>query len=153
MSLPIFNEVDQSTLKPGLYLALFHGRDNVDDQPEDWGFNGPMIGPIEYAHTTYGGEIKIKFETHEDWVKYFPNEKPVIGIRFAAGFLYSRSAAPSLSWVRANLEEAKKHPAIGEILYDTEAVIEVTGGELVCFEGKFYGDWTVFNVKPPRYQD
>ena len=31
--------------KPGLYLALFHGRDDRNAQMEDWGFNGPLLGP------------------------------------------------------------------------------------------------------------
>ncbi|MEN7527901.1 hypothetical protein [Cupriavidus sp. DL-D2] len=150
MSLPIFNEVDQSTLKPGLYLALFHGRDDKDDCPEDWGFNGPMIGPIEFAHTTYGTEIKIKFERHEDWLKYFPEEPKVDGFRYAAGFLYAENAGPDLDWVIAHPEEAEKHPAVGEVFYKTEAVIDISGGELAQFDGKFYGDWTVFKVPGPE---
>jgi hypothetical protein len=30
-----------------LYLELYHGRDNVNDDMDDWGFDGPIIGPLE----------------------------------------------------------------------------------------------------------
>jgi hypothetical protein len=38
--------------EPGLYLSLFHGRKDQDDRMIEWGFNGPLIGPLGYAHTT-----------------------------------------------------------------------------------------------------
>ena len=52
--------------KPGLYLALFHGRHDRNAQMEDWGFNGPLLGPLAFCHTTYLADIKIEFEDAED---------------------------------------------------------------------------------------
>lgn len=49
----------------GLYLGLFHGRDNPDETLEDWGFDGPIIGPLEYVHTTYSTHIKLGFVEEE----------------------------------------------------------------------------------------
>ncbi len=45
-------EYGQSPPKPGLYLGLFHGRDDPNEQMRDWGFNGPTIGPLVWCHTT-----------------------------------------------------------------------------------------------------
>lgn len=35
------------------YDGFFHGRRSLDDEMHDWGFNGPVFGPLAYAHTTY----------------------------------------------------------------------------------------------------
>lgn len=36
-----------------LYLNLFHGRKTPDEQLDDWGSNGPIIGPCD-INCTYG---------------------------------------------------------------------------------------------------
>jgi len=55
----------------GMYLGLFHGSGGLDREKgrehfEDWGFNGPLIGPLEHVHTTYKGHIKFRFVRQED---------------------------------------------------------------------------------------
>jgi hypothetical protein len=41
-------------LQPGkLYLRLYHGRATPDEQMEDWGSDGPVIGPLASIHVTY----------------------------------------------------------------------------------------------------
>jgi hypothetical protein len=65
---PIYNE--DMPPKPGMYLGLFNGRDRLDQDMEGWGSNGPIIGPLEYAHTTYADEIKLMFKHGEDFAKY-----------------------------------------------------------------------------------
>lgn len=52
--------------KPGMYLALFHGRDGRKEQMHQFGFAGPLLGPLQYCHTTYLSDIKILFEEAED---------------------------------------------------------------------------------------
>jgi len=42
-----------------VYLRLFHGRIHPDDHPEDWGIDGPVFGPLQYAHTTYAAYIHL----------------------------------------------------------------------------------------------
>jgi len=65
--LPIYQE-DEGTLKPGLYLCLYHGFKNEKKRAKsgDWGANGPMIGPLKFCHGTYGTHLKLVFETDED---------------------------------------------------------------------------------------
>lgn len=36
-----------------MYLKLFHGRTNPDEEMDDWGIDGPIIGPA-YISWTYG---------------------------------------------------------------------------------------------------
>jgi hypothetical protein len=52
--------------RPGMYLALFHGRKGRREQMNEFGFAGPLLGPLRYCHTTYLSDIKIMFETPED---------------------------------------------------------------------------------------
>lgn len=69
MSLPVYNET--KNLKPGLYLGMMHGRHSPDEDMSDWGFNGPVIGPLNYVHTTYGSEVKLEFVDEADRFAYF----------------------------------------------------------------------------------
>jgi len=41
-----------------VYIQLFHGRNTVDEELNDWGFEGPKLGPFPYVHTTYGSDVK-----------------------------------------------------------------------------------------------
>lgn len=44
-----------------MYLKLFHGRKDPNQDMEDWGEDGAILGPLQYVHTTYGWDIKIEF--------------------------------------------------------------------------------------------
>jgi hypothetical protein len=48
------------------YLQLFHGRKNPYEILEDWGEEGPIIGPLDYIHTTYAAEIKFEISGRSD---------------------------------------------------------------------------------------
>ena len=50
----------------GLYLDCFHGRYLVKQDMDDWGFQGPRIGPLKWVHLTYASDVKIAFENEED---------------------------------------------------------------------------------------
>jgi hypothetical protein len=52
--------------QPGLYLGLFHGRHDRRTPMSDWGFAGPVLGPLRYCHTTYLQDIKIGFVNLSD---------------------------------------------------------------------------------------
>ena len=42
-----------------VYLELFHGTDTPDRSDlNDWGEQGPILGPLAYVHTTYAGDLK-----------------------------------------------------------------------------------------------
>jgi len=58
-------------LAPGLYLGLFHGRDDPDADMDDWGFDGPVIGPLDYVHTTYAADMKLHFVDAQRAAQYF----------------------------------------------------------------------------------
>lgn len=42
-----------------VYLRLFHGRETLDQHLDDWGTDGPVLGPLPYVQVTYCSEIKI----------------------------------------------------------------------------------------------
>lgn len=66
--LPIYGEKPAS---PGLYLGLFHGRDEARQKMDGWGFDGPMIGPLKWFHTTYACTLRISFERSSDAERFF----------------------------------------------------------------------------------
>ena len=43
-----------------LYLKLFHGRKDPNQDMEDWGFDGPVFGPIQYAHVVYHHHVAMQ---------------------------------------------------------------------------------------------
>lgn len=45
-----------------VYLKLFHGRDTLTEELEDWGYDGPVIGPVPYVHTTYASDVKFHLD-------------------------------------------------------------------------------------------
>jgi hypothetical protein len=42
-----------------VYIELFHGRRRPDEDLDDWGSDGPVLGPFSFVHTTYGNDIKL----------------------------------------------------------------------------------------------
>lgn len=42
-----------------LYIRLFHGRTNPEQEMDDWGCDGPVFGPYQFVHTTYAFHIKL----------------------------------------------------------------------------------------------
>jgi hypothetical protein len=41
-----------------LFVDLFHGRDHLDQDMQDWGYHGPVLGPFCAVQNTYGVEYK-----------------------------------------------------------------------------------------------
>lgn len=42
-----------------IYLRLFHGRTNPNQDMDDWGADGPIFGPYEFVHTTYSSLVRF----------------------------------------------------------------------------------------------
>ena len=45
-----------------LYVELFHGRTNPDQGMDDWGFQGPVLGPFEEVHVTYTNIFRLLYK-------------------------------------------------------------------------------------------
>jgi hypothetical protein len=73
--------------KGGLYLRLFHGRIRKDEDLDDWGFDGPHLGPLRYVNMTYTSDIKFAFETPEDALKFGFEDEFDCMIDFVEGLL------------------------------------------------------------------
>ena len=42
-----------------VYIELFHGHHFPGEELDDWGFDGPILGPFPYFHITYGSDVKL----------------------------------------------------------------------------------------------
>ncbi len=51
----------------GTYVNLFHGRKTPTEQVEDWGENGPILGPFESVGIVYGGSLKMASDRGGIW--------------------------------------------------------------------------------------
>ena len=61
-----------------LYIRLFHGRTNPNQDMDDWGCDGPVLGPYDFVHTTYINFVRLgkkdgncdELHVHEDMLYY-----------------------------------------------------------------------------------
>ena len=42
-----------------VYIRLFHGRTDPNQDMDDWGSDGPVFGPYQYVHTTYNCHLRL----------------------------------------------------------------------------------------------
>lgn len=109
-----------------VYLHLFHGRDTVDQDMDDWGFDGPVIGPLDYAHITYMTDIK--FACSRDVAKQF----------FPEG-------------AKRDEDFVAQHPDSTMLNYPFEdRLVSVEG--LIEHGGKYYGDFSIA-ATPQKAED
>ena len=52
--------------KMSLNIKLYNGRNDPEEELDDWGFEGPLLENVKAVQWTYGAEIKIHFHTEED---------------------------------------------------------------------------------------
>ena len=45
-----------------LYIRLFHGRADPNQDMDEWGSDGPVLGPYKFVHTTYQYHLKLGCE-------------------------------------------------------------------------------------------
>jgi hypothetical protein len=53
-----------------IYLRLYHGRTDPDQEMDDWGFVGPIFGPLTCCVITYCNTFRMYGESvhHELWL-------------------------------------------------------------------------------------
>lgn len=56
--------------KGRMYLKVYHGRDHPDEEMSGGGFDGPLIGPVDYVIVTYNAYIKL-FKDSLDWLQWY----------------------------------------------------------------------------------
>jgi len=42
-----------------VYIRLFHGRNDPNQDMDDWGSDGPVFGPYNFVHTTYTSFVRL----------------------------------------------------------------------------------------------
>ena len=52
-----------------MYIHLYHGRTDPNQQMEDWGEDGPTFGPFICFHVTFLSEIQVQLE-EGDWLGF-----------------------------------------------------------------------------------
>jgi hypothetical protein len=44
------------------YISFFNGRNNIDEEIENWGYQGPLLGPLMVSFT----EGKLRFDGYDN---------------------------------------------------------------------------------------
>lgn len=99
-----------------LTLRLFHGRRSPDEQPSDWGRDGPTLGPLRSVNATYCEELRL--ETTDGVIVEL---RVVRGLVYYGGVLYGDfeisnelQATEQANLVRAELESPAFRKAMRE---------------------------------------
>ena len=79
---------DESPQRPGLYLKLFHGRRSVHEDMNDWGPDGPWIGPLKWFHCTYLSSIGVCFADGSEIAPMMPGGDLPSPMFLSDGLLY-----------------------------------------------------------------
>lgn len=53
-----------------IYVSLFHGRTHADEELDDWGCNGPILGPFTQINVTYMCNVRLYDETDGEESEY-----------------------------------------------------------------------------------
>lgn len=90
-----------------VYLELFHGRHSPDENIDDWGFEGPVLGPFAYVHTTYACDIKTE-EIGE--TKIMPLNLPVVDdcVQYAGAYYGDWSVTTAGNNIRKRINQTRK---------------------------------------------
>ena len=84
-----------------LYLELWHGRDYPDEQLDDWGKQGPVLGPFDYVHIVYLTHIQARY-SNSDKVLDMDEIRIVNDLILYAGVYYGDCAIHSEETVKSS---------------------------------------------------
>lgn len=57
----------QERTEMAIYVQLYHGREDPDDILEDWGTQGPLLGPLEQVQWTYQA-VKLHLPNYSEMI-------------------------------------------------------------------------------------
>lgn len=60
----------------GLYLKLLHGRTPSDQALNNWGEDGPWVGPLRWFHCTYLSTFGLGFTSGEEYLSVADRKIP-----------------------------------------------------------------------------
>ena len=88
-----FDLLKQHTLhttptKSGMYLKLLHGRSTIDEEMNDWGDDGPWVGPLEWFHCTYLTDVGLGFAEGKELSTMRPSDDYPSPMYLYEGLLY-----------------------------------------------------------------
>ncbi|MBC7931832.1 MAG: hypothetical protein H7Z38_14830 [Rubrivivax sp.] len=98
--------------RTGVYLHLFHGRRDPGESLDDWGEQGPVLGPFEFVHVTYAQEINLDEEGADLKIvdgmvfyggRYYGDYSIVSAIKFAS--------SPELQARHETFDQTKTYPS------------------------------------------
>ena len=104
---------------PSVYLRLFHGQRDPDEDLEEWGSEGPVIGPFAFVQVTYMCDVKFA-ASPEVMERFFPD-------------VMSGWRARDLANARGPLCDWR---------FDVQ-------GDLILYDGVYYGDWSITSEASP----
>jgi hypothetical protein len=126
-----------------LYLKLFHGRTDPTEQMNDWGSNGPILGPYEFIHTTYASRVKMGHDA-DDVDELFAVEDMIYydGVYYGDWSVFPENRLEKQDQTRrqiydpnkARLPESQSDESSSQKQFPVKVIVYIQGG--VCQEVK-----------------
>jgi hypothetical protein len=106
-----------------IYIELFHGHHTPDEELDEWGFQGPILGPFPFFHMTYGDDIKLG-----DGGLMIRGEHYAFPAPDKDGFIYFLGAYYGDMSI-SDGETILKSPDLIDRIRDTKKAFEITGND------------------------
>lgn len=91
-----------------IYIRLFHGRTDPAQNMDDWGCDGPVFGPYNYMHTTYGQHLKLgKSDDYVDELFLFEDMLYYDGVYYGDWSVFSESICRDGNYSPTPFDESK----------------------------------------------
>lgn len=92
-----------------LYIHLFHGRKDPDQEMKDWGEGGPLLGPFEWVQVTYFKTVRCGLPDGNDiWLTRHDDMVFYDGMYYGDFDIVSSKKSPRLSGVKAEEYDPEK---------------------------------------------
>ena len=91
-----------------LYIRLFHGRTDPNQDMDDWGTDGPVFGPYKFVHTTYAYRIALGRADNCD--ELFVHKEDLVfydGVYYGDWTVFDEQTLHKADFVVAVFEESK----------------------------------------------
>ncbi len=93
-----------------LYIRLFHGRADPNQNMDDWGSDGPVFGPYKFVHTTYLHHVMLG-KTDSDCDELFTFEDMLYygGVYYGDWSVFDESTCRDGNYSPAPFDKSKAH--------------------------------------------
>ena len=134
-----------------VYLELFNGRHHPEEELDDWGFDGPVLGPLPFVQITYKSYVRLGYGLEQYKNLEALNIDTNGYILFAGGFYGDMSIVSSDEsnrWAPNGILVHKNDSSLRKRVKETQKVFQTDPALLIKDTRewvKLYAEWRFKN--------